>query len=85
MKKLIDFFKKPKPNKIMKEKIMVKLICDPFMFGLILAVQAMTSNSLEQVLDDAAQTGLNENPGSTNLDVLVETAGNFIRMQLGIS
>lgn len=85
MKKLIDFFKNKKYNStIMKEKIMVKLICDPFMFGLVLAVQAMTCNSLEQVLDDAAQTGINENPGSTNLDAMVETAGNFIRMQLGM-
>lgn len=68
----------------MKEKIMIKLICDPFMFGLTLAVQGMTGNSLEQVLDDAAQTGINENPGSTNLDDMVNSAGNFIRMQLGM-
>lgn len=68
----------------MKDKIMIKLICDPFMLGLILSVQAMTSNSLEQVIDDAAQSALNDYPHNTNIDELVEFAGNFIRMQLGI-
>jgi hypothetical protein len=68
----------------MKEKIMIKLICDSFMFGLVLAVQAMTANSLEQVLDDAAQTALNEHPNNQNIDELVGFAGNFIRMQLSI-
>lgn len=68
----------------MKDKIMIKLICDSFMLGLILSVQSMTSNSLEQILDDAAQTAINENPGNTNLDEMVNLAGNFIRMQLGV-
>jgi hypothetical protein len=68
----------------MKEKIMIKLICDPFMLGLILSVQAMNSSQLELVLEDAAQSALNDNPGNTNLDEMVNFAGNFIRMQLGV-
>lgn len=63
---------------------MIKLICDPFMLGLILSVQAMNSSQLEQVLEDAAQSALNDNPGNTNLDEMVNFAGNFIRMQLGV-
>lgn len=63
---------------------MIKLICDPFMLGLILSVQAMNGSQLEQILDDAAQTALNEHPGNINLDEMVNFAGNFIRMQLGM-
>lgn len=63
---------------------MIKLICDPFMLGLILSVQAMNSSQLELVLEDAAQSALNDNPGNTNLDEMVNFAGNFIRMQLGV-
>jgi hypothetical protein len=68
----------------MKEKIMLKLICDPFMLGLILALQASTSTSTEQLLDDAAQSAINDHPGNTNLDQLVNYAGDFIRVQLGM-
>lgn len=68
----------------MKDKIMIKLICDPFMLGLILSVQAMTYNSLEQIIDDAAQGALNEHPSNNNIDELVVFASNFIRMQLGV-
>lgn len=69
----------------MKQTIMIKLICDPFMLGLILAVQAMNSSSLEQILDDAAQTAINEHPHNTNISEMVDFAGNFIRMQLGMN
>jgi len=68
----------------MKEKIMLKLICDPFMLGLVLALQASIGNSIEQILDDAAQSALNDHPGNTNLDQLVNYAGDFIRVQLGM-
>jgi hypothetical protein len=64
---------------------MIKLICDPFMMGLVLAVQAMNSMPMEQILDDAAQTAINEHPHNTNISEMVEFAGNFIRMQLGMS
>ena len=64
---------------------MIKLICNPFTIGLILAVQAMNMSSLEQVIDDAAQTALNEHPNNHDLDELVLFAENFIKMQLGIT
>jgi hypothetical protein len=54
------------------------------MLGLILSVQAMTYNSLEQIIDDAAQGALNEHPSNNNIDELVVFASNFIRMQLGV-
>jgi hypothetical protein len=69
----------------MKEIIMVKLICDPFMMGLVLAVQAMNALPLEQILDDAAQGAINEHPHNINISELVDFAGNFIRMQLGMA
>jgi len=69
----------------MREIIMVKLVCDQFMLGLILAVQAMNMMPMEQILEDAAQTAINENPHNQNISELVESAGNFIRMQLGMA
>jgi hypothetical protein len=83
MKKLIKFFKNKKPNK-MKDQIKVGLLTNNFMLGLILALQATAEQSLDEIVDNAAQTAINEHPGLTNIPQLVEYAGNFICMQLGI-
>lgn len=69
----------------MKEKIMIKMLCDQFMLGLVLAVQASNGLSLEEIVGDAAQTALTEHPHNVKIEELVEFAGNFIRMQLGMS
>jgi len=83
MKKLITLFKNKKTNK-MKDQIKVGLLVDNFMLGLILAVQAMGGQSLDEIVDNAAQSAINEHPGLTDIPQLVIYAGNFIRMQLGM-
>jgi len=69
----------------MKDQIKLGLLTDNFMLGLILALQATAGQSLNELTDDAAQTAINEHPGLTDIPQLVNYAGDFIRMQLGMS
>lgn len=68
----------------MKNEIKLNLLTDNFMLGLILSVQAANSISISQIVEDAVEGAVNDNPNSHDVNLLTEFAGNNIRMQLGI-
>jgi len=69
----------------MKDQIKLKFLCDKFNVLMVFLLQESgNTGTLDQIADDAAQTAINENPGSTNLDVLVESAAAWVRQQLGM-
>lgn len=68
----------------LKDQIKLKFLSDKFNILLTFVLQeAGNGNTLDELVDMAAQTAINENPsGTTNLDQLVETAIGWIRRQL---
>jgi hypothetical protein len=69
----------------MKEKIIAILMTDQFNIGLVIALQASNYMSIQNIIDDAAQSALNDHPKETDANVLADYASDFIRIQLGMS
>lgn len=69
----------------LKDQVKLKFLSDKFNVLLVFLLQETGPyGTLGEVADDAAQTAINEHPGSTNVDELVEAASGWIRMQLGM-
>ena len=64
----------------MKDQVKLKFLSDKFNVLLVFLLQESGNpGTLDQIADDAAQTGINENPGSTDIDKMVESASNWVR------
>jgi len=67
----------------MKESVGFNLLCDQFMLGLILALQASTGESLFEIADKAVQGAINDHPSCDDVSELVVYASNNIKIELG--
>lgn len=69
----------------MKDQIKLKFLCDKFNVLMVFLLQESGNpGTLDQIADDASQTAINENPGVTDLNQLVESAAAWVRQQLGM-
>jgi hypothetical protein len=67
----------------MKESVGFNLLCDQFMLGLILALQASTGESLFEIVDKAVQSAINDHPNCDDISELVGYSSDNIKIALG--
>ena len=67
----------------MKESVGFNLLCDQFMLGLVLALQASTGESIFDIVDKAVQSAINDHPSCDDVSELVMYASNNIKIELG--
>lgn len=69
----------------MKTQIMLCLLCDAFSSAVVQVVVASGGGTVEQIVETAAQSAINEKPGETDVAVLTETALTQIKGRIGMS
>ena len=69
----------------MKESVGFNLLCDQFMLGLVLSLQASTGESIYGIVDKAFQGAINYHPNCDDISELVTYASNNIKIELGFS
>ena len=67
----------------MKESVGFNLLCDQFMLGLVLSLQASTGQTIYEIADIAVQGAINDHPNVDDISELVNYASNNIKIQLG--
>jgi hypothetical protein len=67
----------------MKESVGYSLLCDQFMLGLVLSLQASTGESIYEIVDKAVQSAINDHPSCDDISELVVYSSDNIKIALG--